>query len=105
MNITFFFSLGPHLQYMEVSRLGNERELQLPAYITATAMRDPSYVCDVHHGWQQRWILNPLSQARDQTYVLIDMSQVRFCWATVGTPEWTLQLMFGTLVQFTEKQF
>ena len=33
----YFFFLGPHLQHMEVSRLGVESELQLPAYTTATA--------------------------------------------------------------------
>ena len=37
----FFFLvfLGPHLQHMEVPRLGVEVELQLPAYATATAKR------------------------------------------------------------------
>ena len=34
--------LGPHLRHMEVPRLGAESELQLPAYTTATATRDPS---------------------------------------------------------------
>ena len=32
-----FVFLGPHPQHMEVPRLGVERELQLPAYTTATA--------------------------------------------------------------------
>ena len=54
---------------MEVPRLGVESELQLPAYATATATRDLSYICNLHHSSQQRWILNPLSEARDQTWV------------------------------------
>ena len=33
--------LGPHLQHMEVPRLGVKSELQLPAYASATAMLDP----------------------------------------------------------------
>ena len=37
----------------------------------ATATRDPSWVCDLHHGSWQRRILNPLSQARDQTHNLM----------------------------------
>ena len=43
-----FFSifLGLHLLYMEVPRLGVKFELQLPAYTTATAMTDPSYICN-----------------------------------------------------------
>ena len=32
-------------------------------------------------------ILNPLSEARDQTLVLVDISQVHYHWATVGTPK------------------
>ena len=31
-------------------------------------------------------ILNPLSEARDQTFVLMDTSQIHFHWATTGTP-------------------
>ena len=39
----FFFSrfLGPHSQHMEIPTLGVKLELQLPAYTTATATRDP----------------------------------------------------------------
>ena len=50
---------------MEVPRLGVKSELQLPAYATATATRDQSPVCDLHHSSQQCWILNPLKEARD----------------------------------------
>ena len=63
--IYLFF--GPHLQYMEVPRLGVELELLLLAYTTATATPDPSRVCNLHHRSWQHWILNPLSEARDQT--------------------------------------
>ena len=39
--------LGPHLQHMDIPRLGIESEMQLPAYTTATAMAkpDPSHTC------------------------------------------------------------
>ena len=68
----FFFLvfLGPHLRHMVVPRLGVESELQPPAYTTATAMQDPSCVCDLHHSSRPRWILNPRSEARDPTNVL-----------------------------------
>ena len=36
-----FFFLGPHLQHIEVPRLGVESELQLLVYTIATAMLDP----------------------------------------------------------------
>ena len=62
----FFFLLGTHLWHMEVPRLGVKSELQLLAYITATATTlDPSCVCHLYHSSQQHWILNPLSEARD----------------------------------------
>ena len=36
-----------------------------------------SCVCDLHCALeQQRWILNPLSKARDRTYVLMGTSQL-----------------------------
>ena len=59
---------------MEAPRLGVKSELQLLA--TATATQDPSWVCYLHHSSQQRWILNPLSGARDRTRILMDPSQV-----------------------------
>ena len=61
---------------MEVPRLGVKLELELPAYTTARATRDLSHVCDLHHGSRRRRILNPLSEARDRTHILMDTSQV-----------------------------
>ena len=52
---------------MEVSGLGVEPELQLPASTTATAMADPSGICDLCHSLWQHQILSPLSKAWDQT--------------------------------------
>ena len=43
----FFVFLGTLLWCMEVPRLGVKSELQLPATATATAMPDPSQVCDL----------------------------------------------------------
>ena len=76
----FFFSfflvfLGPHLPHKEVPRLEVKSELQLPAYVTATATPDLSRVYDLHHNSQQRQILNPLSEAMDRTRIM-DTSQV-----------------------------
>ena len=64
---------------MEVPRLEVESELQLPGYTTATATWDPSRVYSLHHSSWQRWILNPLSEARDQTRVLMDTTRVHYC--------------------------
>ena len=61
---------------MEVPRLGVELELQLPAYATATARRDPSRIYNLHRSSWQCWIFNPLSKARDGTQILMDTSQV-----------------------------
>ena len=57
---------------MEVPRLGVKSKLQLPAYTTATATQDPSHTCDLHRSSQQHQILNPLSEARDQTGILTE---------------------------------
>ena len=71
----FGFS-GLHLKHMEVPRLGGKSELRLLAYTTAMAMRDLSCICDLHHSSGQHRILNPLSEARDQTLIFMDPSRV-----------------------------
>ena len=96
----FFCFLGPQLPHMDVPRLGVESELQLPAYITATATAtwDPSYVCDPHHSSWQHQIPDPLREARDLAHILMYASQTRFCCATRGTPFfWTLTAKRGLL--------
>ena len=50
---------------MEVPRLGVKSDLQLPAYVTATAMPDLSPICDLHYSSQPHQSLNPQSKARD----------------------------------------
>ena len=60
-----FFFLQLHLWLMEAPRLGVESELQLPAYVTATATPEPSHTCNLHRSLQQRQILNPMSKDRD----------------------------------------
>ena len=72
--IYFFFFLGLDLQHMEFPRLGVKSELQLQVYTKATAIPDLSLTCDLCHGLQQCQILNPLSEARDQTLTLVDTS-------------------------------
>jgi len=47
--ILYVCFLGPHLWHTEVLRQGVKSELQLPAYDTATATRDLSRVCNLHH--------------------------------------------------------
>ena len=76
-----------HMQLMEVPGLGLELELQLLTYATATATWDLSQVCNLHHSSRQCWILNSLSEARDQTYNLMVPSQICFFCATTGTPK------------------
>ena len=88
VNLTFFFfSPGLHTWHMEVPRLGVKLEPRMPAYATATAMQDPSHICSLHHSSWQCWILNPLSEARNQTSTLMETSRVYFCCTTTGTPQ------------------
>ena len=69
---------GPYLRHMEVPSLGVESELKLLAYstATATATRDLSCVCDLHHSSRQSRICNPLSKVRDRTRILMETSPV-----------------------------
>ena len=82
-----FLTLGLHLQPMEVLRLGVELELQLAAYITATATWVLNRVCDLPDSSRQRQILHLRSEARDRTRHLMDASQVitpEPCWEFPG---------------------
>ena len=80
---------------MEVPRLGVKSELWLLAYTTATATWDQSCSCvwDLHHSSGQHRILNPLSEARDRTCILMVTSRVCYHWAAMGTPvRWSFWL-------------
>ena len=78
--------------HMEVPKLEIELELQLPAYATATAMPDPSCVCNLHHSSRQCRILNPLSEARDRTCILMDITWV--CYFVTVEPQGELLYFF-----------
>ena len=78
-----FCFLRPHTEHMEIPRLGVESELQLQAHTTAAW--DPSHICDLRHSSLQRWILNPLSEVRDQTCVPLDIRQVGMPIAVLST--------------------
>ena len=57
ISLSLFCFLGLYPRHMEVPRLGDESELQLPAYTTASATPDPSHVYKLHHGSRKCWTL------------------------------------------------
>ena len=67
-----------YLWHKEVARLGVELKLQPLAFTRATATRDLSHICNLHYSSWQHWIFNPLGEARVQTHVLMDTSQVHY---------------------------
>ena len=81
----FVYFVGAYPYHMEVPRLGVESELQLLAYATATSTWDPSRVSNLHHSSLRHQIPNPQIKVSDQTHILMDTSQIRFCCATMGT--------------------
>ena len=79
---------------METPRLGVQLELQLPAYVTATATQDLSRDCDLCHSSQQHRILNPLSKAMGQIGILMETSRIRFCCTPTGPLQGHFKLLF-----------
>ena len=64
--------LRPHMQHMEVPRMGVNVEMQVQASATTTATADPTCICNLHCSLLQRQIFNPLREARDGTCILTD---------------------------------
>ena len=74
----FFFNLflQPHLQHVEITRLGASRSSRC-RLIPQPQQRQKratsvTYTCNL---WQH-WVLNPMSEARAQTHILMDTSRV-----------------------------
>ena len=65
----------PALPEKPVGQSHNQKSLL--ARVTTTATPDPSCVCNPYHSSRQHWILNPLSEARDQACILMDTGWVR----------------------------
>ena len=60
--------------------------------MTATAVLDLSCICDLHHSFRQRWILNPLwGQGLNPEFSWI-LVGLLICWAAMG-----FQLYFNKL--------
>ena len=68
-NWIFFSFLGLYQWHMEVPRLVVELELQMAAYPTATGTQDPSHICSLQCSLWQCWILNPMSEVSDISWV------------------------------------
>ena len=79
-----FCFLGLHSQHMKVPRLGVKSHLQMLACSTAIAMWDLSHICNLHHSSQQHWIPDPLSEAGDETHILVNTTRISFHCTTTG---------------------
>ena len=77
----FFCILGFH-PYGSFQAMGWIRATA-SSLATALATWDPSHVCN-HDSWQ-RWIPDPLSEARDWTCLLMDARWIHFLCTTKGT--------------------
>ena len=85
---------------MEVPKLGDELELQLLAYATATATQDLRGICDLPCSLQQCQILNPLRKARYLTCILREYVGFLTHWATVETLTLFLQQNWAESAEF-----
>ena len=72
----FLFFVSCLFKAMPVAYGGSQAWRQIGAVAAGLhhshRMWDLSHVCNLHPNSQQRWILNPQSQARDRTCVLMD---------------------------------
>ena len=68
------------------SQAGDQIGATAAGLATATATRDPNYVCNLHHSSQPRRIPDPLREARGRTHILMDTSRIGFRCVTRRTP-------------------
>ena len=95
-------SLGLYPWHVEVPRL--EVKLELHPLSHSNSGSEPRLQPYTTAHWQ-RWILNPLSEARNQTCVLMDASLIRFRWAMLGTPETAFWCALPELTSYTVSGF
>ena len=81
-NFVFFFFSGPHLQHMEIPRLGVESELRLPAYIPAHGnARSPAH-------WARPGIEPATSQILVGFVTTEPQQELQFCILIVLVVTW-----------------
>ena len=73
----FFFGLFAISRATPAAYGGSQARGPIGAVARATAMWDPSHVCEPHHSSRQCRILNPLSKGRDRTRILMVPSRTR----------------------------
>ena len=86
--IEFFFSLfrGAPVAYAGFLARGQIRAATASLHHSHLTP-NPSCICDLHHSSWQCEILNPLSEARDWTGILMDTGRVYYHRATMGIPQ------------------
>ena len=88
----FWLFRATPMAYGSSQARGEKLKLQLLGYTTATGTRDSSRVPNLHHSSWQCQIPDPLSEARNQTHILMDPSWILFRCATAGTGSHSFQL-------------
>ena len=90
----FFAFLGPHLQHVEVPRLGVEIRA------TTTATQDPSHVCNLHPSTATPGP-QPTERGQGSNPHLMDTSWIRFRYTTTGIP--TLLIYEHLFIKFSNE--
>ena len=85
-NSFFFFNKG-HTCSISSSQARSRFGAVAATLHHSQSKQDLNPVRNLHHSSQQCWILNPWSEARDQTCVLMGTSRVYCHWAATGTPK------------------
>ena len=89
--LSFFLSFFSFLLFKATPTAYGSAQPRGPIGATATATKDMSRICNLHHSSQECWIPNPKSKARDQTGILMDTSGIHFRCTRKGTPSFFLK--------------
>ena len=77
--LSFFYLFGGYTLVVYESSQARVLVGAVAASLHHSSTKSEPHLQPIHHSSQQGWILNPLSEARDRTQVLMVTSQVHYC--------------------------
>ena len=105
MNYFFFLFRTTLMAYGSSHARGRIRAAAVHhSHSSARSEPHPISICDLCYSLQQGWILDPMSEARDQTHILMDISQALNLLSLSGVWKWHMYTDWNTHYGMTDQR-